>query len=383
MSYEKIFEEVKDFTTRRMSNIVKNIILTERELANFTDIIIPLKNKENTENHNRNWLSIAVDGGMGNVSLQGIGFVIATAHTYSTASITIEDKLRENTDVQLISLSSGAEDSIVGTLYMKALEYKVAVQSLTDICIMDEDLSKLVLFDGSLSFPDRNIGLYGQDQELASAFKEFERCYDSFIKKCIELRKKNQNIFVCSIAKDPRNPKYLRALKKKFEKTDKEKAKLINKHLNSHKRQERKLISILSKAYSVKNKQKKDIYPIYTEINEVNQSLKLDLPSDYFKTHELHSIYYQTHYNTTPFYLEFPDFSYDLFQEGLAIVNFLSEISPIEGYPYPLVYVDILARVSKKTASQIFHHLKKEFITQHPKYAYYVIKDEFRAELHR
>ena len=64
-------------------------------------------------------------------------------------------------------------------------------------------------------------------------------------------------------------------------------------------------------------------------------------------------------------------------------LHHLSKISPIKGYPLPLVYVDILARVSKNTASQIFQHLRKQFITQHPKYAYYVISDKFREELHK
>lgn len=384
MRYDKIFNEVREFTTKKMPLIVKNIIKTEKEFEDYTSIIKPFNFKQKYEELKKNWVSIAIDGGMGEVNLQGIGFVIATAQTYSVSSLDLS-KIDETTDVKLITLPPTAENTIIGTLLMKALEYFVAWNKIKQVCELDttKENSKLILFDGSLSYPDRAMGKYGSGVELNNAFKEFESQFEKFLQTCLQLQKKNHKIFVASIAKDPRNPKYLRALSKNMKKTDPKKADVLVKNLEKHKKQERKLMYIMSRAYNNMNMDKKDAYPIYTDIMEVNKSLKLGLPGIYFQTHDLFSIYYQLRKDTTPFYIEIPEFCSSSFIEGMYILNYLSEISPQEGYPLPLVYVDVLARVSKNTASQIFQHLKKQFITQHPKYAYYVIADQFREELHR
>ncbi|MHA1352951.1 MAG: DNA double-strand break repair nuclease NurA [Candidatus Heimdallarchaeaceae archaeon] len=379
MRYSTFFDELKRFNTKEMPQIIKNIIKTEKELNNFINIVNCLK-KEKIDFEQ--WITIAVDGGLGNVNLQGIGFVIATAHTYSSSLIELNE-LKETTDVRLISLPPTAENSLIGTLYMKALEYNVATQQLQLLCNNKkfEGISKLVLFDGSFSFPDKAFGRYGKDKELDKAFNEFENKFEGFIRKCLALKEKNHKIFIASISKDPRKPKYLEALKKNIMVKDANKANILEKQLERHKKQERTLISILSRVYSYSNQKGK--YPIITEIQEINQFLKLDLPGDYFHSKKLYATYYQTRLDTVPFYIEIPELCFDIYKEGINVINYLSEISPVSGYPLPLVYVDVLARVSKKTASEIFKHLKKQFITRHPQYAQYIIQNEFRETLHQ
>ena len=45
---------------------------------------------------------------------------------------------KETTEVKLISLPPTAENNLIGTLYMKALEYDVASRQISKICSLNE-----------------------------------------------------------------------------------------------------------------------------------------------------------------------------------------------------------------------------------------------------
>lgn len=366
--FNLLMNEIDRFKQKEIPKLVGKMKKQSKEFQMLKPIINKLPK---TEGYADKWHVIAVDGGSDFTSLEGVGFAIATARSFTISfkDRTIEDKNL----IKLFNTPSALSSSIVATTRMKSLEYEVANEALTEI----KNDNTLILLDGSMTFPDSSLKDTNID-ELTEAFNLYENNANAFF----EAVEKNSKVNIFAVSKDARYAKYLRGLllsneilKGKI--LDQKIINTINELIDKEAWRERIALQAVMRKVSKEN-------PCYTDPVLVSKKgiMKGIIPIKKLMEKGVFGTYYLYPGAQHANYIEIPSWNLDNLPILFKLYNFLCRISPVIGYPYPLVYVDQLTRVTKKVSKQLFSQLIYEVRSFAPDIAIDLIASKMREKLH-
>jgi len=366
--FNLLMNEIDRFKQKEIPKLIGKIKKQSRKLLNLKSIVNKLPKSEKFSDK---WHVIAVDGGSDFTSLEGVGFAIATARSFTISfkDRTIEDKNL----IKLFNTPSALSSSIVATTRMKSLEYEVANEALSEI----QDDNVLILLDGSMTFPDSSL----KDTniaELTEAFNFYENNANSFFNSV----EKNRNINIFAVSKDARYAKYLRGLLQSEsilndKSINQELKNTISELIDKEAWRERIALQSVMRKTSKEN-------PCFTEPVLVSRKgiMKGIIPIKKLMEKGVLGTYYLYPNAQHSNYIEIPSWNLENLPALFELYNFLCRISPVLGYPYPLVYVDQLTRVTKKVSSKLFSQLIYEVRNFAPDIAIDLIASKMREKLH-
>ena len=369
-NFNLIMDEIKRYRNIEIPKLVGKIRRQVKLFRNFEPLINAITEK--TKFTEEPWNIIAVDGSTDHTQLEGVGFAVASARAFriTLGKTAISDK----NDVRLFDTPASDVASIVSTTFMKSLEYSVALESAKSL---EDDYNTLFLLDGAVTFPDTAVKRT-KIPELTLAFEKFERSSNDFF----NFIKDKHNYYVIAVSKDAKSAKYLKALLK-------DESLLSEVNLTPEFKKE--ISSILRKEswkerialqFALKNKFKEK--PSYFEPVDVSVSgiMHGEIPIDVLKERGTLSTYYLYPGASHALYLEFPKWNKSELSNLLGIFSELCRVSPVTGYPYPLVYVDILTRLTKSLSTKLFSQLVYEIRNIAPDIAGDLVASKMRELLH-
>ncbi|MHA1222507.1 MAG: DNA double-strand break repair nuclease NurA [Candidatus Heimdallarchaeaceae archaeon] len=369
-NFNLIMEEIQRYRNIEIPKLVGKIRKQARIFRNFNPLIKSVISKSILKGEP--WNVIAVDGSTDYTQLEGVGFAVASARAFQ---ITLgKTAMSDKNDVKLFDTPASDVASIVSTTFMKSLEYSVALESAKSL---EDNYKTLFLLDGAVTFPDTSVN-NTKIPELTEAYRKFEKSSNSFFNYVRE----KENFYVIAVSKDARSAKYLRALQSnpailsKIDKSDEFKNE-ISKILKKESWKER-----IALQFALRNNCKDK--PCYLEPVDVSVPgiMHGEIPIEVLRKEGTICSYYLYPNASHALYLEIPRWNEPTLDDLLDIFNELCRVSPVTGYPYPLVYVDILTRMTKSLSTKLFSQLVYEIRNIAPDIASDIVASKMRELLH-
>lgn len=298
-------------------------------------------------------LIIAIDGGLASSDYEGISLAIATAYTFSTRFN--EKDVLEQVDAHEILHGSPNEPSLTFSLAMKALEYRVANQVLQKIEKLDKNC--IFLFDGAFSFPEEGPGP-ASNKNINKTYENFRYNVNTFFDRILELNDNQRQVLPVAISKDALAGKYLKALCNFAQKSDIESIEQVPDRMLSPEQLSKFLEEFHERFYF--NIAMWNLEKIRTIALDITGATRLPIPITKLGKGNIFGFYLKPYKYARPFYVEITKQNISSIDLISSLISYLSLISPKLGYPYPLVYVDRLARLREKDAKPIFKMIENE-----------------------
>ncbi len=367
--FSLLMEKIEDFRKWEIPQLLAKTRRRIEEISALEPLIIKLdyENKMPSEK----WIVIAIDGGSDFTVLEGVGFAVATARSFTVGLG--ENAELEGKDFKFFDTPATDLSSIVTTTAMKALEYKVATEVVKSAS-KKEDINVLVLLDGAITFPDSSVGKT-KIKELTKAYNNYVEESTSFFKEVIS----QPNVNVIAVSKDARRAKYLRGLiaDSQNRTISKDKAKFLKNLIEVEGWTERiALQALLRKKASL---QPAIMHPVLVSKPNITHG---ELPIQILKDKGVYATYYLYPGASHALYLELPGKNAENLDELMDIFTFLCRVSPVIGYPFPLVYVDALTRVSKSMSKSLFSQIIVDLKKRAPDIAMDLTASKMRELLH-
>ena len=368
---------VSEIRTFRDKDLPKLISKLRKNIDDFRFLEKIIKVKEVNEDVSKEWELIAIDGGCDLTKLEGIAFAIATAQSF-TLSSTSKLQNEEQRKLKLFPLDPKGDLRLTTSLKMKTQEIDIAISALES----SRSNKILIFFDGSFSFPDTSIGNTNY-QDLTESYREYVKTITNFFDLIV--KKSSQKIIIpIAIAKDVRAAKYFTNLyeNKKFQEINNltlDEIKKIHLLLEHEGWKERAIIQAIMRENKEKCDKVQFLIPLIIKSN--NKAMHGDYLCQYLSENKVFGSYFLYPKARKSFYFEFPSTFEKYFDEILSLLIFVCRVSPVLGYPFPLVYVDKLTRLSKDLSSKMFTQLIIE-VKKAPNYVKELISEQLREDLH-
>lgn len=302
--------------------------------------------KPNVDDLKKNIL--AVDGSNYQEQFESISITIATAYVYINSQ-QLERYLPS------IKVVPPYYSSLVNSLLMKTLEYKVAYDSLKEIKTDVEDID-LVLLDGAITFPDEAISEYVDNVPwIKDAFNEHKEVVNNFFNFVID-----EDIPVAAVVKDSMANKYFLSLHqalinfKNNSEIDynflKENEEFINNWTKDGRYNVISENSMLKMIFGEKSYRR-------TKFCEITCSLRNEIPT-YILRGNVMGFYIKTVNSERPFFVEIPLHFKDRIDDITQLLSSFSYFSLRKGYPFPLYAAHKKVELKKKYAKNLARTLK-------------------------
>ena len=314
---------------------------------------------------------VAVDGGMTTSNYEGVHLAMATAHTFS-AEFSESSQLSEENEAKILRIPP-TEPNLVFSIYMKALEFTVANRALNRI---DKESEVIILFDGAFTYPEEDPSMKPSTQ-LGKASKEYKEQASSFFNDLLIRREEGAISMTAAISKDAIAGKFLKGLEKTISKgilnPPKEGIDAIQSLMSEEAFAERFYLNVAMVDQSM----------VRTDFVKVSDQIRkgMRIPIESLEKSGIYGSYFKPFKYSRPFYTEIPKWDLPLQEKLSKIICKLSWLSPKQGYPYPLVYADRLAKVKQDMASDIFRVIEHETHSRLGKKANLVFDRKFRRKV--
>jgi len=366
--YTSIIEAINQFINIDLFKIERKLKQIEKEAEVYTAIFHPIEGFKVSEI--KDYLVLAVDGGMATTNLEGISLTFATAHAFSTVC---KEYSEEIADAKVIH-SGPEEPRITFSTAMRCLEYNVARRAVKDYLEKGEK-NIVVLLDGAITFPDEGLRQYTEGTNLGEWYDKYVKAVNSFFDFIYKNRDK---VHILSVAKNPVANKYLVGLNNFF-KTEFKNRELIENNARIFEELKRKnsqllneIVHVTRKIISASKISERYYFSIAVWNSEkvrsvavdVTNSSRFEIPIRKFlrENNRVFAFYLKAYKFSSPFYVEFPSWDLNRLDDLEKLLVTISLISPKLGYPYPLVYVDYLTRVDQNIKNLVFQSIKEQAI---------------------
>ncbi len=372
--FNSIVTEIKNFRDKELPQIISRLRKNVNDFKFLTKIVA-------TESVNvsipKDWELIAIDGGCDLTRLEGIAFAIATAQSF-TLNFSEKHDEEECRKLKLFPFDPKGDLRLTTSLRMKTQEIIVATEALEH----SKSSKTMVFFDGSFSFPDTSVSITKHHPDLSKAYNDYVEAISKFF-ELVETQNERMVIPI-SISKDTRAAKYFTNLLSNVElqtscNISTEELGKIQKLLENNGWKERAIIQAVIRENYFDQNSACYLPPISIEGN--NSAMHGNYPIDYLIEKKVLGSYFLYPNAKKSFYFEFPGNVKPYFKEILSILIITSRLSPLIGYPFPLVYVDKLTRLSKDLSSKMFTQLILE-VKKAPNFVKELISEQLREDLH-
>jgi len=291
---------------------------------------------------------LAVDGSNYQEQFESISITIATAYVYMNNQ-QLERYLPS------IKVVPPYYSSLVNSLRMKTLEYKVAFDALNELRTDVNDID-LILLDGAITFPDEAISEYVDNVPwIKEAFNEHKEVVNNFFNLVID-----QDIPVAAVVKDSMANKYFLSLYQaliNFKGNSeieysflKENEVFINNWTKDGK------YNVVSENSMLKMLFEGNAYS-RTKFCEITCSLRNEIPTNILRGNVM-GFYIKTGNSERPFFVEVPLQFKERIDEITQLLSSFSYFSLRKGYPFPLYAVHKKVELKKKYAKSLARTLK-------------------------
>lgn len=368
--FSSIIEAINKFVNVDLLEIENKLRKIEKDARVFHSIFSPIEGFRISEM--KDYLILAIDGGMATASLEGVSLTFATAQSFSTLGKKYTGEISEARVIH----SEPEEPQITFSTAMRYLEYKVAKRAVENY--LEKGENKVVVFlDGAITFPDEGLNRYTEDtKNLEEWYHRYKDAVNAFFDFVYENR---DRVHVLSISKNPIANKYLIGLKRALEKNIQKKGLVEGeKNILEELKTENpslinELIRVTDKIISKKGKISERYYfsiavwdcgKVRSVVVDVTDSSRFKIPIKKFlsENNRVLAFYLKAYKFSSPFYVEFPSWDLNEIDKLEKLLVTTSLISPKLGYPYPLVYVDYLTRVTQNVKDLIFQSIKEQAI---------------------
>jgi len=346
--YRELYFEIKND-----ANKIKELIVEK----------LPQPNIENIKS-----TILTVDGSNYQENFDSISISLATAYVYLTNGY-IERYLPR------IAFIPPYYSNLVNSILMKELEYRITFNLLNDPIIKEKP--DLVLFDGTLTFPDLALGKYAnRSPTIMNAYNEYIETSNKLFSYL-----KDYDIPTMAVIKDSHSNKFFYSLYQSLIK------KMDNYEfsLDSIKEIEKYILkwgkkgkyNSISELIMIKNLLEEDF--IRTKFVEVSRALRSEIPIDLLKGN-VYGSYVKVNLNQKPFFIEIPGFSMKNKDKMLEIFSSMGFFTIRAGYPMPLLAAHNRAKMSKIRGQSIIRLIKNVFESKTPE-LYGIINELFRESV--
>ena len=327
----------------QMRDIFKQMKKDSEKLQEYllTDI-----GKPNMDDLKRN--VIAVDGSNYQEQYESIAITIGTAYVY------INNKQMERY-LPNINVVPPYYSSLVNSLRMKNLEYKVAKDVLEELGDDVRDID-LVLLDGAVTFPDEAMANYVDNVPwVKDAYNEHKKVVNEFFDFVIE-----KDIPTVAIVKDSMANKYFLSLYQAL-KSSKSNFELDQCFFDENNDFIKNwgtdgIYNVISEKSMLKMIFKEREF-CRTKYAEITCCLRNDIPSKTLQGNVM-GFYIKTVNTERPFFVEAPMQFKDKIDEISQLLSSFSYYSLRQGYPFPLYIAHKKVELKKKYAKSLARILK-------------------------
>jgi len=295
---------------------------------------------------------VAVDGSSYQEQYDSISINIATAYIYSRN----EGKEKYLPNIKIVPPYYA---SLINSVDMKTLEYKIVLDLLNEGTIENPDL---ILLDGSICFPDEALANYLENVPLMKeSYEEHKNIVNEFYNFILK-----EDIPTVALSKDPTANKYFVSFYKSLEYPS------SNDEIDP---------SLFRGSNFIKNVGKKGMYNFISENSfikkllyddsfkrtkylEITRGLRNEIPAEMLRG-EICGFYLKTIKEQRPFFVEIPSKFIDRIDEITRTLSAFSYYSLRPGYPFPLYAAHKKVELKKRYCSNIAKILRniasKEF----------------------
>jgi len=299
---------------------------------------------------------VAVDGSSYQEQYDSISINIATAYIYSNN----EGKEKYLPNIKIVPPYYA---SLINSVDMKTLEYKIVLDLLKDGIIERPDL---ILLDGSICFPDEALSNYIEN------FPLMKKSYDehkSTVNEFYEFVLKN-NIPTVAISKDPTANKYFVSLYKSIKEQSTNDEIDFSESVDSNFLKnvgKNGMYNFISENSFIKKLLHEDSFK-RTKYLEITRALRNEIPAEMLRG-EICGFYMKSAREQRPFFVEIPSKFIGGIDEITRTLSAFSYYSLRPGYPFPLYAAHKKVELKKKYCRNIATILRniasKEFKGDH------------------
>jgi len=283
---------------------------------------------------------VAVDGSSYQEQHDSISINIATAYIYSNN----EGKEKYLPNIKIVPPYYA---SLINSVDMKTLEYKIVLDLLKDGIIERPDL---ILLDGSICFPDEALSYHIENVPfMRKSYEEHKSTVNEFYE--FILRK---DIPTVAISKDPTANKYFGSLYKSTRSPSPndeiDSSRSIGSNLMKNIGKEG-MYNFISENSFIKKLMRDDSFK-RTKYLEITRALRNEIPAEMLRG-EICGFYMKTVREQRPFFVEIPSKFMGRIDEITRILSAFSYYSLRQGYPFPLYAAHKKVELKKKYCRNI------------------------------